>query len=92
MIVPVELAERSYDVVLAEDARSNLASLIAARAPKAKVCALVTSTSLSAQPWFDLDSGIEQHVLTVPDGEAAKTLGEFRVALRTARRAPSLSR
>jgi 5-deoxy-5-amino-3-dehydroquinate synthase len=77
MIVPVELAERSYDVVLAEDARSNLAALIATRAPKAKVCALVTSTSLSEQPWFDLDSGIEQHILRVPEGEAAKTLASF---------------
>jgi 5-deoxy-5-amino-3-dehydroquinate synthase len=77
VIVTVELDERSYDVVLAEDARDELASLIATRAPKAKVAAFVTSASLSEQPWFDLRSGLEQHVLTVPDGEAAKTLASF---------------
>jgi 5-deoxy-5-amino-3-dehydroquinate synthase len=77
MIVTVDLAERSYDVVLAEDARADLSSLIATKAPKAKVAVFVTSKSLSEQPWFDLQSGIEQHVLTVPEGEMAKTLASF---------------
>jgi 5-deoxy-5-amino-3-dehydroquinate synthase len=77
MIVPVELAERSYDVVLAQDARHELATLIATKAPRAKVAAIVTSTSLSEQPWFDLRSGIEQRVLTVPEGESAKTLTSY---------------
>jgi 5-deoxy-5-amino-3-dehydroquinate synthase len=77
VIVTVDLAERSYDVVLAEDARNDLASLIAARASKAQVAAVVTSKSLSEQPWFDLRSGIEQHVLTVPEGEMAKTLTSY---------------
>ncbi len=77
MIVPVALGERSYDVVLAEGARSKLASLLASRAPQAKVCVLVTSDALREQPWFDLDSGIEQYVVTVPEGESAKTLASF---------------
>jgi 5-deoxy-5-amino-3-dehydroquinate synthase len=77
VIVPIDLAERSYDVVLSDDARSELASLIAERAPRAKACVLVTSPALREQPWFDLQSGIEQHVVTVPEGESAKTLASF---------------
>jgi len=77
MIVPVDLGDRSYDVVLEEGARHRLSGLIAHRTPKAKAAALVTSASLSAQPWFDLESGLVQHVLTVPDGESAKTLGSL---------------
>lgn len=74
MIVPVDLGDRSYEVVLEEGARHRLSRLIAARAPKAQAVALVTSVTLSLEPWFDLESGLVQHVLTVPDGESAKTL------------------
>jgi 5-deoxy-5-amino-3-dehydroquinate synthase len=77
MIVSVELAERSYDVVLGEDARRELAALIVSRAPKAKVAAIVTSKVLSEQSWFDLQCGITQHVLIVPEGESAKTIASF---------------
>jgi 5-deoxy-5-amino-3-dehydroquinate synthase len=72
--VTVDLASRSYDVVLGAGARSQLAALIAARAPRARAAAIVTSSSLASQPWFDLDTGLVQHVLEVPEGEAAKTL------------------
>lgn len=73
MIVPVDLGERSYEVVLEEGARHRLAALIGARAPKAQTVAMVTSDSLAEQSWFDFDSGRAQHVVTVPDGENAKT-------------------
>ncbi len=74
MNVSVELAERSYDVVLANGARHQLSQLIASRAPRARVAVIVTSHLIADQPWFDLNTGIEQHVLFVPDGEAAKSL------------------
>lgn len=77
MIVGVELGERSYDVVLAEGARHQLAPLIATRAPRAEVVAIVTTASSQRQTWFDVVSGVEQHVVTVPDGESAKTLANL---------------
>jgi 5-deoxy-5-amino-3-dehydroquinate synthase len=73
--VNVELADRSYDVVLGDGARHQLKSLLGERVPKAQACALVTSSSLRAQGWFDFDAGIGQHVIEVPEGEGAKTLG-----------------
>lgn len=72
--VTVELASRSYDVVLAGGARHELAALIRERAPRARAVALVTSASLAALPWFDLESGLVQHLIEVPEGESAKTL------------------
>lgn len=81
MRVGVELGDRTYDVVLAPGARHELAQLIATRAPRAQVAIIVTTPSIASQPWCDLDSGIEQHVLTVPDGEAAKTLDVLEVLL-----------
>ncbi len=74
MIVPVELGERSYDVVLAEGARHQLSTLITSRAPRARAAALVTSASLSDLAWFDLDADLDHHVVIVPDGESAKTM------------------
>jgi 5-deoxy-5-amino-3-dehydroquinate synthase len=77
MNVPVNLGDRTYDVVLAEEARRELSDLISTRTPHAQVAALITTASLRAQPWFDLTSGISQFVITVPDGEAAKSLASF---------------
>jgi 5-deoxy-5-amino-3-dehydroquinate synthase len=74
MNVSVELGDRSYDVVLDNGARHQLAELIARRSPRARVVVIVTTPSIAAQPWFEVTSGIEQHVLHVPDGEAAKSL------------------
>ena len=66
--------DRPYDVVLGEGARAGLAALVAERAPRARTAVVVTSPSLAAQPWFDLVTGLDQHVLQVPEGEAAKSL------------------
>ncbi len=76
MKINVDLGPRSYDVVLGDGARRELKALIAVRAPHAKVAVIVTSTSLTTQPWFDL----------VAEGEAAKSLANLedlleRVAL-----------
>ena len=75
MIVPVELGDRSYEVLLEEGARRHLSNLLVERAREAQAVALVTSAALADQPWFDLESGLDQHVITVPDGESAKTMG-----------------
>ena len=39
-----------------ETARESLADLIAHRAPRATCAVLVTSSSIEAQPWFDLST------------------------------------
>ncbi|MDE3064202.1 MAG: 3-dehydroquinate synthase, partial [Acidobacteriota bacterium] len=73
MRVRVDLGERSYDVEIAAGARRLVADVIAARAPRARAAALVTSPALVDQPWFDLDPGLPVTRVVVPDGEAAKT-------------------
>ena len=73
MRIAVDLAQRSYEVVLGDDARRELSPLLDERAPEARRVVLVTSTTLRHQSWFDLESGRDQHVLEVPDGESAKS-------------------
>jgi 5-deoxy-5-amino-3-dehydroquinate synthase len=70
----VELAERSYDVVVRDGARDQLAALIADRAPRATSVVIVTSASLAHQPWFTFTSGLEQFTVMAPEGESAKTM------------------
>lgn len=74
MKIGVELAERRYDVVVEKGARHVLGDLLDERAPKAKSVVLVTSGSLETAPWFDIDSGREQFLVRVPEGESAKTM------------------
>jgi len=81
MNITVDLGARSYDVAIGDGVRSGLADLIAKRAPKAQVAVIITSPSLRAQPWFDFETGITQHVLEVPEGEDAKTLQSLSVLL-----------
>jgi 5-deoxy-5-amino-3-dehydroquinate synthase len=79
--ITVALGERSYDVVLADGARYELAALIEQRAPKAVTAVIVTSPALVEQAWFDIESGLAQHIVTVPDGEAAKTIASLDAVL-----------
>jgi 5-deoxy-5-amino-3-dehydroquinate synthase len=81
MNITVDLGARSYDVAIGDGVRSGLADLIAKRAPMAQVAVIVTSPSLRAQPWFDFETGITQHVLEVPEGEDAKTLESLSALL-----------
>ena len=74
MKIGVELGERRYDVVVREGARNDLRALLDERAPRARSVAIVTSGSLEGAPWFKFESGREQFILRVPDGEAAKTV------------------
>ena len=73
MRVTVDLGRRAYDVVLGAGVRAELAALIQERAPRAREAVVITSPSLRAQPWFNVETGLEQHVIEVPDGEAAKS-------------------
>ncbi len=52
MKINVDLAERSYDVVIRDGARHDLAALLDQRAPAARGVAVVTSPSLQRQSWF----------------------------------------
>lgn len=70
----VTLGDRGYEVRTGAGARRELAGLIASRAPRARTAAIVTSAGLVDQPWFELDCGLDQHVVVVPDGETAKTM------------------
>lgn len=70
----VDLGPRSYDVVVGEGVRRNLAPLIAERCPDAQAAVIMTSAPIRRQPWFDISTGLMEHVIEVPDGEAAKSL------------------
>ena len=73
MRVKVDLGRRSYDVVLGEGSRHELQGLLQERVARARIAAIVTSPLLRTKPWFDFETGLEQHVLEVPDGETAKS-------------------
>lgn len=79
----VELGDRSYVVVVQDGARHHLASLIADRAPRAQSAVVVTTPTLATQPWFDVDAGIAQHRLMVPEGESAKTFSALQELLES---------
>ena len=74
MNIPVNLGERSYEVVVEAGARRQLAGLVARLAPEAQACCIITSERLLTEGWFDVDSGINQYTITVPDGEESKTI------------------
>ncbi len=73
MIVTVDLGIRSYDVVVEPGARGLLAGVIAARAPRARRAVVVSTAAVRAQPWFDVDPGVDAVAVDVADGESAKT-------------------
>ena len=74
MRIPVALRATPYEVHIGHGVRQALAAVITEVTPKARVAVIITSPSLRQQPWFDLDLGIETHVLEVPEGESAKSL------------------
>ena len=69
-VVPVELADRSYDVLVGAGVRSELARVVAETVPGARRAAVVTQEGIGVT----VDPGIDHEVFTVPDGESAKTL------------------
>lgn len=71
--VPVELGERSYEVIVGKGVSGDLRSLVAARAPGARAAAIVTDTTVSSMEWFSsIDPGIPFECHVVPEGETAK--------------------
>ena len=67
IIVPVELGDRSYDVLVGDGVRSELSRLIPERA---KRVAIVTQEGLG----IDVDPGREHKVFTMGVGEHAKSM------------------
>ena len=65
--ITVDLAERSYPVVVGHGARHELAALIPDGVKRA---AIITQAGI---PW-DVDPGVPSVQIDVPDGEAAKSL------------------
>ncbi|MEY2459014.1 MAG: 5-deoxy-5-amino-3-dehydroquinate synthase [Acidimicrobiaceae bacterium] len=65
--VPVDLGERSYDVLIGPGAREWLGSVLPSSAKRA---ALVTQPGIG----FGVDPGIEHEVFAIADGERAKSL------------------
>ena len=68
-VVAVDLADRSYDVHVGAGARALLAAVMPSGSRRA---AVITQDSVG----WTVDSGLEQTVFTVPDGETAKSLDQ----------------
>ena len=69
-VVPVALADRAYEVVVGDGARHELARVVAERVPAARRAVVVTQEGIGV----DVDPGLPAEVVTVPDGESAKSL------------------
>ena len=66
-VVTVDLGERSYDVHVGAGVRTRLDSVVPSGGRRA---AIITQPNIG----WDVDSGLDQSVLEVPDGEEAKCL------------------
>jgi 5-deoxy-5-amino-3-dehydroquinate synthase len=69
-VVPVALADRSYDVVVGDGARHELARVVGESVPTARRAIVVTQEGIGVE----VDPGVPFEVVTVPDGESAKSL------------------
>src|SRR3954449_11803312 len=65
--VPVDLGDRSYDVLVGSGARHRLLDVLPVRARRA---AIVTQESIA----IDVDAGVEQQTFLMDDGEDAKCM------------------
>ena len=77
MKVAVDLGERSYEVVIGPGVRHQLAEVIAARAPRAKMAAVITSDTVATLEWSKVETGLPTIIISVPDGDSAKTLSQL---------------
>jgi 5-deoxy-5-amino-3-dehydroquinate synthase len=76
----VDLADRSYPVLVGAGARHEVARFLPDGAQQA---AVVTQEGISAAGWLDgLDPGLPFEVCTIPDGEEAKTLATVETLAR----------
>jgi len=74
--VPVDLGDRSYDVLIGHGAREWLASVLP---PDAKRAAVVTQSDIG----FAVDPGIDHHVFSIADGESAKSMATIEELCRS---------
>jgi len=72
-VVPVALGERSYDVLVGDGARHELARVVAGSVPSARRAVVVTQEGIGVE----VDPGLPFEVVTVPDGESAKSLAQL---------------
>ncbi len=76
----VELAERSYPVLVGAGARHDVARFVPAGA---KLAAVVTQEAISDAGWLvGLDPGVPFEVCTIAEGEEAKTLATVEALAR----------
>ena len=76
----VDLAERSYPVLVGPGARHEVARFVP---PTAKSAVIVTQQSIQDAGWVEgLDPGVPSQVCLIPDGEEAKTLATIEVLAR----------
>ena len=75
IIVPVELADRSYSVVVGDGAVSEVGSLLPQKARRA---AVVTQAGIPVA----VETGIEQQTFIIGEGEAHKTLSTIETLCR----------
>ena len=81
----VDLAERSYPVLVGPGARHETARFVP---PGAKRAVIVTQESIRDAGWVEgLDPGVPAEVCTIPDGEDAKTLATVEELARCFARA-----
>ena len=74
--VPVDLGDRSYDVLIGQGAREWLASVLPAGAKRA---AIVTQSDIG----FAVDPGIDHNVFAIDDGEHAKSMATIEELCRS---------
>ena len=77
-VVPVELSDRSYDVVVGEGVRHELARIVAETVPTARRAVVVTQEGIGVE----VDPGLPADVVHVPDGESAKSLEQVEALCR----------
>jgi len=82
--VPVEMGERSYEVIVGDGARRLLTAELARVAPGASSCVIVSQAPLVDAGWLaDIETGLVQHLVTIPEGEDAKSLATVERLART---------
>jgi 5-deoxy-5-amino-3-dehydroquinate synthase len=69
-VVPVELGDRRYEVIVGDGVRHQLADVVASVVPTATRAAVVTQAGIGVT----VDPGVPFARCTVPDGEEAKSL------------------
>ncbi|HEY4929159.1 MAG TPA: 3-dehydroquinate synthase family protein [Acidimicrobiales bacterium] len=76
--VPVDLGDRSYEVVVGDGVRHELARVLAETVPGARRAVVVTQEGIGVA----VDPGLPFEVVSVPDGESAKSLGQVEEVCR----------